>query len=73
MALDRNTLAAAIQATFESAAAEGWTAKEVAGGLADAIHAYVQAGEVREVKTKLELDVRNNTGSGFQVGSVPLR
>lgn len=73
MALDRKQLAAAIKTTFDTSSAEGWTTEQVADGLATAIDDYVRAAEVREVKTKLQLDVPNNTGSGTQVGAVKLQ
>ena len=73
MALDSKQLAKAIQLTFDSAAAEGWSTEQVADGLAQAIDDYVRRAEVQGVETKLELDVPNNTGSGAQVGSVPLQ
>lgn len=73
MALNKNTLAAAIKTTFETAADQAWTAQQVADGLATAIDAFVRSAEVAGVKSKLALDVPNNTGTGTQTGTVHLQ
>lgn len=73
MALDKNVLAAALAETFQKAFDEGWTQQQVANGLATAIDAFVRSAEVAGVKSKLTLDVPNNSGTGTQTGTVKLQ
>lgn len=73
MALDKNVLAAALAETFQKAFDEGWTQQQVANGLATAIDAFVRSAEVAAVKSKLALDIPNNSGTGTQTGTVKLQ
>ncbi len=73
MALNKASLAAAIQTAFEQAKDQEWDAPQVAQALADAIDDYVRTADVDGITVDVVDNGNNPLGTGTQTGPVQLQ